>query len=186
MKSIKLAGLSALVAASLSVAATADRASIGAASTSPRAITDGEIAMIAVVAGDIDISYAHLALALSEDADVRAFAKTMIQDHPAVNEGAGALVARLGITPEPSAVSRQLTEQAKAIVDELTTLRGAEFDQRYAENELAYHEFVNTALREQFIPGATNDEFRDALKGALSVFEGHEKLARAMVRSVTQ
>lgn len=156
---------------------------IASDSSSP-AITDGEIAMIAVVAGGIDVQYAHLALALSKNPAVRDFAKTMVQDHPSVNEQAGALVSRLGIEPVPSDISRQLQAQAAQIVDDLTGLRGAEFDRRYAENELAYHEFVNTALREQFIPGAQNPEFKAALEGALVVFEGHEKLARAMVESV--
>lgn len=148
-------------------------------------ITDGEIAMIAVVAGGIDVRYAHLALALSSNEEVRAFARTMLQDHPAVNAQAGALVEKLGIEPVPSDVSRQLERESRAIVDELSKLRGAAFDRRYARNELAYHEFVNTALREQFIPGAEHEKFRAALETALSVFEGHERLARAMVESVT-
>lgn len=52
-------------------------------------------------------------------------------------------------------------------------LRGEKFDRRYAENELSYHEFVNAAVRDQFIPALESDEFREALKGALAVFEGH-------------
>ena len=55
-----------------------------------------------------------------------------------------------------------------------------------ATRELSYHEFVNAALREQFIPGAENDEFREALKGALAVFVGHEQLARDMAARVAQ
>ena len=150
------------------------------------ALTDGEVAMIAVVADNNDIAYAHLALALSSNSAVRRFAQTMIQDHSAVNEQAGALVERLGVVPAESDVSRQLEDAASRVIDELTKRRGAEFDRWYAENELGYHEFVNAALRDQFIPAAQNGEFREALKGALVLFEGHEKLARELVESVGQ
>lgn len=149
-------------------------------------LTDGKIAMIAVVANDSDIAYAHLALALSSDPAVRSFAKTMLMDHAAVNDLAGALAGELGIEPAESEISRQLLEQRLQIIDELTTLRGAAFDKRYAGSELAYHEFVNSALREQFIPAAQSPEFRAALEQALTVFEGHERLAQEMVRSVNQ
>ena len=149
-------------------------------------LSDGKVAMIAVVADNIDISYAHLAMARSSNPDVRRFAQTMLQDHAAVNEQAGALVGRLGIEPVESDVSRQLQEQARTIIDELTTLRGERFEGRYAENELSYHEFVNAAVRDQFIPALQSDELREALKGALAVFEGHERLARSLVESVDQ
>ena len=39
-------------------------------------ITDGEIAMITVVANNTDVAYAHLALALSSNPAVRSFART--------------------------------------------------------------------------------------------------------------
>ncbi len=149
-------------------------------------LTDGEIAMIAVVADNNDIAYAHLALALSTNPAVRSFANTMIQDHGAVNELAGSVVERIGVEPTESDVSRQLQEQARMVIDELTQLRGSDFDRRYAEHELSYHEFVNEALREQFIPAAQNVEFRQALKDALVIFEAHEQLAREMVKSVDQ
>lgn len=148
------------------------------------ALSDAEIAMVAVVAGKVDISYAHLATALSSNPDVRRFAQTMIRDHGAVNEQAGALVKRLGVEPVESDLSRNLQAEARGIIDELATLRGEDFDRRYAENELAYHEFVNTALRDQFIPAVRNDEFREALKGALVLFQAHEKLARDLVERV--
>lgn len=149
-------------------------------------LTDGKIAMIAVVANNSDIAYAHLALALSSDPAVRGFAKTMVEDHAAVNDLAGELAGELGIEPAESEISRQLVDQRRQIIDELTGLRGAAFDKRYADSELAYHEFVNNALREQFIPAAQNPEFRSALEQALTVFEGHEKLAREMVESVNR
>lgn len=185
LKSIFLTGLiTILFAIGLGQAVESNRGPGGDGVATVDPLTDGKIAMIAVVAGNIDIRYAHLAMALSSNPDVRRFAQTMIADHAAINELAGELVGDLGIEPVESDISRTLRQQSRALVDELASLRGTGFDRRYAANELEYHEFVNTALREQFIPAVQNERFRDALRDALAVFEGHEKLARSMVRSV--
>jgi len=48
-------------------------------------LNDLEIAHVAYVADNIDIQYAHIALALSTNPEVREFANTMIRDHKAVS-----------------------------------------------------------------------------------------------------
>lgn len=145
---------------------------------------DLEIAHIAYTAGQIDIRYAHLALALAENPEIRKFAELMIRDHTAVNQKALALVKKLNITPQDNATSRQLNQQAEKIRAELSQLRGAAFDRRYAENELAYHRFVNRAVEQQFIPKAQNTELKELLGAALQTFKAHEHHAEMMHRGV--
>lgn len=135
---------------------------------------DMEIAHIAYTAGQIDIRYAHLALAISEDERVREFAQTMIRDHSAINEAAIALLTELGATPVENDTSRRLMQQASAKRDELSTLRGVAFDNAYMQNELAYHRFVNETVETTFIPAVENERFRDLLKSALRTFKAHE------------
>lgn len=150
------------------------------ASTPAERLDDTEIAHVAYTAGAIDIRYAHLALALSENPEVRGFAETMIRDHGAVNEQALALVAKLDVTPQDNPVSRQLNAQAAAIRGELAGLEGAEFDRRYAANELDYHRFVNATVEGTFIPGAEHPELKALLGSALEIFKVHEAHAEAM------
>ncbi len=145
---------------------------------------DPEIAHIAYTASAIDIRYAHLALALSENPEIRNFAELMIRDHSAVNKKALALVQKLNVTPQDNAMSRQLNEQAEKIRNELSQLRGAAFDQRYAANELAYHQAVNQAVEKQFIPSVKNAEFRALLIAALQTFKAHESHAEMMTKNV--
>ena len=64
---------------------------------SPADLNDAQMAHVAYVADTIDIKQAHLALALSDNADVRAFAETMIADHTAVNDQALALLKAGGV-----------------------------------------------------------------------------------------
>ncbi len=133
-----------------------------------------------MTADDIDIAYAHLALALSENPQIRQFAETMISDHTAVNSKAGALAGELGVTPEDNSLSRQLREQARAKVDELSQLRGAEFDLAYATNELAYHRAVNAVLSDTLIPGTSNPRLKRLLESAVPIFLAHEKHAEKL------
>lgn len=148
---------------------------------SPADLNDLEIAHVAYVADTIDIRYAHLALAISSNPDVREFAETMIRDHTAVNEQALALLGKLGAEPEDNFLSGQLNENAEKLIDEMSALRGAEFDRRYAENELAYHKAVNDLVGNVFIPNIDNGEVRDLFEAGLEIFMAHQAHAEKMV-----
>ena len=147
-------------------------------------LNDLEIAHVAYTAGSIDIRYAHLALALSNDPEVRKFAATMIRDHSAVNEQAVALVTKLGITPKDNDVSRDLVRKSEAFIAELRKLDGDAFDKRYAENELRYHQLVNGAVAKVFIPNAKNAQLKQLLRSALKTFKVHEGHAQMMVKLI--
>ena len=149
-----------------------------------KAPNDLEIAHTAYTAGSIDIRYAHMALALSDNADVRQFAELMIQDHTAVNNKALALVSKLQITPQDNATSQQLSQGAIEIRRELSQLRGDAFDKRYAANELKYHQLVNSTVENTFIPNAKNAELKALLTQALQTFKVHEGHAATMNKKV--
>ena len=105
MKFAKLLGAVAIAAAVLPGAAAAEN--------DPAKLNDLEIAHVAYVADNIDIRYAHLALALSQNEEVREFARTMIRDHTAVNEQALALLAKLEAQPQDNFLSQSLNENGR-------------------------------------------------------------------------
>lgn len=144
-------------------------------------LNDLEMAHVAVTASNIDIAYAHLALAISENDAIRAFAQTMIRDHEAVNAQVVALAKRLGVQAQDNDLSRQLQADARRITDEMSGLRGAEFDRYYATNELRYHQLVNGVIADAFIPNAKNAEVKKAFAAALPIFRGHEAHAEQLV-----
>lgn len=148
---------------------------------SPAELNDLEIAHVAYVADNIDIRYAHLALAISDNPEVREFAATMIRDHTAVNEQALALLAKLDAQPADNFLSQALQENSIVLIDELSGLRGSEFDKRYAENELAYHQAVNDLVETAFIPNIENAEVRALFEAGLQIFKVHEGHASMMV-----
>lgn len=159
-------------------------AGCAAAESSPKAMNDLEIAHTAYTAGGIDIRYAHLALALSENEAVRDFANTMIRDHSAVNEEAVALITKLQVTPQDNDLSRALVEGAAGKRDELRALDGQAFDCAYALNELGYHQVVNQTIEENFLPNVTVPELKALLAEALETFKVHEGHAGHMVATL--
>jgi len=151
---------------------------------SPSDLNDLEIAHVAYTADNIDIQYAHLALAISNNPAVREFAQTMIRDHEAVNGQALALLAKLKAQPQDNFLSKTLVKNSKKLVDEMSQLRGARFDKRYAENELAYHKAVNDLVGNAFIPKIENADVKKLFKAGLGIFKAHEAQAVKMVKAV--
>lgn len=151
---------------------------------SPAELSDTAIAHVAYTADNIDIRYAHLALAISTNKDIHEFAQTMIRDHSAVNEQALALLNKLGASPEDNFLSQQLQIGADDLINEMSKLRGAAFDKRYAENELAYHKAVNDLVENAFIPNIENGEVKALFEAGLQIFKAHEGHAEMMVKKL--
>lgn len=170
MKLVKIAAAAAVVAASFTAPAFAEEK-----------MNDLEIAHTAYTAGGLDIRYAHLALALSENEAVREFASVMIRDHSAVNDEAVALIQKLNVTPQDNGLSQALVEGAAAKRAEFVKLSGKAFDCAYAQNELGYHQIVNQTVEGKFIPWATVEPLKALLEDALVTFKAHEKHAENMV-----
>lgn len=160
-------------------------ASVGVTAAAEGPMNDLEIAHTAYTAGGLDIRYAHLALAISENQAIREFAQTMIRDHTSVNDAAGALIAELNVTPQDNELSQALVAGAAAKRAELAALTGNAFDCAYAENELGYHQVVNKTVAESFIPHVTVEPLKVLLEDALATFKAHEKHAETMVAGLS-
>jgi len=174
------------IARSLAVLGTVFALHAGTAiAQSPADLNDLEIAHAAYTADNIDIRYAHLALAISQNPTVRDFANTMIRDHEAVNAQALALLAKLKAQPMDNFLSQTLQRDAEELIDELSRLRGADFDRRYAENELGYHKAVNDLVANAFIPNIENKEVKALFEAAIKIFQAHQIQAAAMVAKVS-
>jgi putative membrane protein len=165
-----------LAAGAIALAASAAQAQSG--------LNDLEVAHSAYTADVIDINYAKLALAKTQSLEVRHFAELMIRDHSAVNEGAGALLAKLGAKPQDNAFSKALSDGAAKETAKLSALSGKAFDRAYAQNELSYHETVNRIVGDIWIPAIQNAEVKEFLTQALVTFRAHEHHARHMVEAL--
>lgn len=142
------------------------------AQESPK-LSDPEIASVAVVANQIDIDFANIALKKSKNKEVLDFAKRMVEDHKAVIAQAVALVTKLGVDPKDNAVSQSLLKDAEATKVTLNKTSKKEFDKIYIDNEVAYHEKVIGAVNGLLIPESNNRELKELLEAVVPALEAH-------------
>ncbi len=146
----------------------------------PPLLGDPEIAHVAVTANTIDIEAGEVAKTKAANAEVKAFAQTMISDHTSVNQQAAALAQKLGVTPADNAVSQQLKTEADAAKADLATKSGAEFDRAYIAREVAYHQGVLDALDQTLIPGTQNAELKAFLEKVRPAIAAHLQMAQQL------
>lgn len=135
--------------------------------------SDAEIAHIVVTANTIDIEMGELALARSQNAQVREFAQRMIGEHRAANDAAQALAGRLGVTPADNDVSRSLRDDAAQTRTRLEALSGAELDRAYIAHEVSYHQAVLQAIDQTLLPSAQNEELRSLITEVRPIIAAH-------------
>ena len=156
------------------------------AQTAPAAAppNDAQIAQIVLTADSVDVDYGNFAVKKTKNAEVKAFAETMIRDHTAVNAKATALAKKLGMTPEASDTSKSLKSDGEKEMEKLKAMRGAEFDKAYIDNEVAYHESVIGALDKVLLPNAKNAELKSLLESGRPIFVSHLNHAKELQASL--
>lgn len=136
-------------------------------------LSDAEVASVAVVANQIDIDYAEIAMKRSKNADVLKFAETMKNDHKAVIGQAAALAKKLGVTPKDNSVSQKLLADAKKTKTTLNSASRKSFDKAYIDNEVAYHKAVIGAVESLLIPETENPELKELLQNVVPALKAH-------------
>ena len=154
-------------------AVTAPAAEPAPAPAPAAALTDPEIASIAVTANQVDIDYAKIAMEKSKTKSVLDFAKTMAKDHQSVIDQAVALAKKLGVTPQDNPTTQSLLSGATETKAMLNSKTGADFDKAYVDNEVAYHKAAIDIVENTLIPATTNAELKALLQSALPLFKEH-------------
>jgi putative membrane protein len=145
---------------------------------------DAQIAQIVLTADSVDVDYGNLAVKKTKNAQVKAFAETMIRDHTSVNNQATALAKKLGMTPEASDTSKSLKSDGEKEIAKLKAMHGAEFDKAYIDNEVAYHESVIGALDKVLLPNAKDAELKSLLEAGRPIFVSHLNHAKEIQASL--
>src|ERR1043166_6734059 len=174
-----------IIALTITTAAVAAFTTVHA-QTAPAAAppNDAQIAHIVLTADSVDVDYGNLAVKKTKNAEVKAFAETMIRDHTAVNAKATALATKLGMTPQASDTSRSLKSNGEKEMAKMKAMHGAEFDKAYIDNEVAYHESVIGALDKVLLPNAKNAELKSLLETGRPIFVSHLNHAKELHASL--
>jgi putative membrane protein len=161
---------------------TSDTSSMGGmtagSSTMEAPASDAEIAAILKTANDADIEDGRTAEGKSRNADVKTFARQMINDHGAGNKNVDALMKKLDLAIQESRTSNDLKAMADAKRDSLKQLEGAAFDRAYIDAMVAVHQMLLNDLDGTLIPGAKSDDMRQLLQETRSVVANHLRMAQ--------
>jgi putative membrane protein len=110
--------------------------------------------------------------------EVKQFADQMATDHELGRNEVLALAKKLNVKPEKSAVSKSLDDGAAKTKKDLGKLKGIAFEKAYIDAEVGYHQAVIDALNKVLIPGAKNEEVKQALVNTVPTLEGHLQHAK--------
>jgi putative membrane protein len=182
-KNLPMLKIIALTITAALAAFTTVRAQTAPAAAPPN---DAQIAQIVLTADTVDVDYGKLAVKKTKNAEVKAFAETMIRDHTAVNDKAAALAKKINLTPEASDTSKSLKSDGDKMMAKLKGMHGAEFDKAYIDNEVAYHESVIGALNTALLPNAKNAELKALLESGKPIFESHLEHAKTLQKSLNK
>jgi len=163
---------------------TAGLLCLAPAALSVQTVSDAQIASIVVTANQVDIDAGKLAASKGTNPEIKKFGQQMVADHTAVNKQATALVTKLKVTPEDNATSQSLKAGGEKNIANLESLKGAEFDKAYIDNEVTYHQAVIDAIDKTLIPSAQNAELKALLVKVRPAFVAHLEHAKMIQSSL--
>jgi putative membrane protein len=140
------------------------------------AVQDEDFAMKAAAAGKKEVELGRLASRRGRSAAVKSFGRRMVTDHTMAGNRLKALAARKGIT-----LPRELDADGRAAMDQLSSLRGREFDRAYMEMMVSDHEKALADFETESRSGADRG-LRNFARQALPTLRMHLRMARANSR----
>ncbi|HEX9108232.1 MAG TPA: DUF4142 domain-containing protein [Longimicrobiales bacterium] len=158
----------------------APAAESSAAAPASAALSDPQIAMIALSANSGDSARGRLAEQKATNAEVKAFGKMMVTDHGGLNKQAVALAKKLNVTPAQSAADSDLVSKVQGMTADLQGKTGKDFDKTYVDQEVQIHQLVLDDLDKTLIPAAQNAELKSLLQTARGGVQAHLQKAQAL------
>jgi len=129
-----------------------------------------------------EIAAGQIAAEKAQNADVRQFATTMVQDHQRMQGQVDSLVSSMNAQNPP--VPDSLTQHLEQVRTQLQgQAAGAEFDRAYMQSQVTDHQNTLNALRAAQ-PAAQNAGLRTLIDAAIPAVEGHLERARTIASSL--
>lgn len=168
-----------VILAALGVSAAAPAFAATPATTTGAADTaDAQISANVMAANTAEIEAGKLAEQKAMNAQVKAFAKHMVEDHSANNKQASTLDKEINVKPEENTNSKQMSADAQSKIDALKSKTGAEFDKAYIDLQVQMHQQVLDAINNKLTPMAMNPSMKSFLSTTKTHVEQHLAMAK--------
>jgi putative membrane protein len=148
-------------------------------------LSDASILAIGGTAHQIEIDAGKAAVAKTQNADVKAFAQMMVDDHTAALAQGKALGEKLGITPAEDDTTKGMRAKADAKQQQMAKMTGTDFDKAYVADQVLAHQEVLDKLDNELIPSADNTELKDmltSLRGKVAQHLEHAKMLQTKMK----
>jgi putative membrane protein len=124
----------------------------------------------AASANMFEIESSKLALQAVEDADVKAFAQKMIEDHSAAGEK-----IKQAATDENVTVPTEMGQMEQAMLTDLKSMTGAEFQKAYVDDQVKGHDQA-VALFQGYADGGPDGALKDFAAATLPTLQEHQSM----------
>lgn len=148
---------------------------------SAASLSDAQVAGVMFVANTSEVLMSSLAMARSQNADVKAYAQKLIRDHSKSNQDAFALSLKLRMLPAGSKLAGSLWKQSQETMRNLAGLSGMEFDRAFMAATVVMHRSVLDSMEMSLMPSADNSELRSLLERDQPIIAGHLEEANRLV-----
>lgn len=124
----------------------------------------------AVAASDLfEIESARLAATKTGSAEVKAFAQHLLTDH---EESSAELKAAAAEASPPVTVTPALDAEKQAMLDQLKTANGPDFDRRFIDQQTNAHQKA-LLLLQNYVGGGKSQPLKDFASKATTTVQGH-------------
>jgi len=139
-------------------------------------VTGGDLAFMneAAPGGMAEVELGKLASAKAENAEVKAFAQKMVEDHSKAGDELKQLAAQKKVILPPDVMPKH-----KEIIDKLSKLNGADFDKEYVKAMVADHE-KDVAAFENVSKTAVDADVKAFATKTLPTLKMHLEMIKAM------
>ena len=139
-------------------------------------VTGGDLAFMneAAPGGMAEVELGKLAAAKAENAEVKAFAQKMVEDHSKAGDELKQLAAQKKVMLPPDVMPKH-----KEIMDKLSKLNGADFDKEYVKAMVADHE-KDVAAFENVSKTAVDADVKNFATKTLPTLKMHLEMIKAM------
>ena len=141
---------------------------------------DSDFATKAAAGGMAEVELSTMAKDKATNADVKAFATKMVEDHSKANDELKSIAGAKGM-----ALPTELDPEHKAIRDQLSTATGADFDRAYMEAMVSDHQKAVSDFEMESTSG-TDAELKAFASKTLPTLQDHSKMAQDTAAKVKQ
>jgi putative membrane protein len=149
-------------------------------------LSDAEIVQIVLNLNAGEVASSKIALKKTSRADVRDFAKKMMDAHRMNTVETQRLAVKYNIKILPSSISRDLQTLSKTIARELKQKSGNDFDKDYINHQVMMHENALKMLNEKLIPRARSVALKTHLENTREAVITHLGDARKISDQLIQ